>query len=213
MRALSQRWLTAVMSVLCLGVSVPLGARIWAYEPFVCPGSSMFPAIHPGDRFVGERIEPGAVRRGDVVLARAPGDPEGVVVKRVLALPGDRIWVHDGGVELNGDELPRCSLGPLELVPGVLGSAYLESVGERRYVTVVYDGAGYGDRCVGGPCTIPEGELFLVGDNRDDSRDSRVWGSVPLRDVFGRALEGEPEVPEPLRDAYLACLESGGTGT
>jgi signal peptidase I len=116
-------------------------------------------------------------------------------------------------VELNGAALPRCSLGPLELVPGVLGTAFLESVGERRYLTVVYDGAGYGERCVGGPCAIPEGELFLVGDNRDDSRDSRVWGSVPLRDVIGRALEGAPEVPERLRDAYVACLESGGAGT
>jgi signal peptidase I len=213
MRALCQPRLTAVLAMLCIGISLPLGARIWAYEPFVCPGSSMFPAIHPGDHFVSERIDPGALSRGDVVLARTPGDPEGVVVKRVLGLPGDRIWIHQGEVEVNGSVLPRCALGPLELVPGVLGNAYLESVGERRYVTVVYDGAGYGDRCVGGPCTVPEGELFLVGDNRDDSRDSRVGGSVPLRDVVGRALQGAPEVPEHLRDAYVACLESGGPRT
>jgi signal peptidase I len=218
---LAQPKVSVILGALCALVAVPLGARMFAFEPFVCPGRSMFPSIQPGDRFIAEPLGVMGAARGDVVVARNPVDANGVVVKRVVAVGGDEVWIHGGRVELGGVPAPRCELGPFSLSPGVLGTAYAESLDGRTFLTLVIDGVGAGDRCVAAPCRIPDGEVFLVGDNRDDSLDSRTWGSVAVGELVGRArwvhyrddariphgdLAGPPAVPSELRGAYETCL-------
>jgi len=206
----SQPRLTAGLGALCALVALPLGARVAAFEPYVCPGLSMFPAIHPGDRFIGERAEPGDVHRGDVVLLRNPTDTTGVVVKRVVGLGGDTVWVHDGTVELNGAPVPRCEVGPMALLPGLDGTAYVESLDGRPYATLVLNGLGAGSLCTDAPCRVADGELFVLGDNRDDSVDSRTWGSVPERQLLGRApwVDAARQLPAELAEGYARCTQA-----
>ena len=101
-----------------------------------------------------------AYQRGDIVVFRPPDAPEVDYIKRVVGLPGERILVRGTTVSINGNKLQE---------PWAVWS--------------------YGGAKDFGPFRIPEGKLFLMGDNRDNSRDSRYFGPVPLGNVFGRAYK------------------------
>lgn len=183
------------------------------FQPFTIPSSSMEPGLITGDYIVVNKFAYGwsraslpfnpplpegrlfgrVPRRGDVVVFRLPRDPGQTWIKRVIGLPGDRVQVRGGTVFVNGQALPRT---PLEIVQDrdAPGRRVLE-VRERQpdgrsYVT--YD-AGSGQA---GDDTevfvVPEGYYFMMGDNRDNSLDSR-WpaelgvGLLPAGNILGRA--------------------------
>ncbi|MFJ9829750.1 signal peptidase I [Streptomyces sp. NPDC101160] len=158
-------------------VLVPLGALLvagglWlrsAYPGHTVPSDSMRPTYGSGDRLFAERIEPSEVRRGDVVLVSVPewGIREGLSVKRVIGVGGDRVTSDDRAVYVNGRPLAE---------PYVL----------------------HGDPIGGAPgfdVKVPEGRLFLLGDNRGDSLDSRYHqdtapgGTVPVSAVKERVAD------------------------
>lgn len=102
-------------------------------------------------------------RRGDIVVFEYPQDVTKDYIKRVIGLPGDQVVIRDGQVLVNGRELDQ---------PYLLGSP-------------TYCLSGYA--CQSDPVTVPEGHLFVMGDNRGNSSDSREWGALPFDRVVGQA--------------------------
>lgn len=164
------------------------------------------------------RVPSGMPARGDVVVFRHPGPDDEDYVKRVIALPGDTIEVRGGVVILNGAPLQRRPIddyampispnSPCRGAPGAvhrtLGANGAQLCLYPRYRETLPGGASYdvldqvpdGEGDSFGPVTIPDGQLFVMGDNRDDSMDSRFGierhgvGLLPVENVLGRAMIG-----------------------
>jgi signal peptidase I len=164
------------------------------------------------------RIMGGVPERGDVVVFRYPGQENEDYVKRVIGLPGDTIQVRGGEVILNGRILPRQQVeafdmlvspnspcrGAARVVPAQGGADGQQHCRYPRYRETLPGGRSYeildqipdGPGDTFGPITVPEGRLFVMGDNRDDSMDSRFdtaqrgVGLLPIDNVLGRALIG-----------------------
>jgi len=121
-------------------------------------GSSMEPNLHTDQRLVVEKVtyrlhEP---RRGDVIVLRIPERGPELLIKRVIALPGETVEVRDGNVYIDGV---------------VLSEPYLSQPTYGQF----------------GPLRVPEGDVFVMGDNRGASNDSRIFGPVPENRILGRA--------------------------
>ena len=205
------RALRALAAVVIVGLLV----RALVAVPRRVPSESMVPTLMVGDVFVAlrwpygsalaRRLGGGMPRRGDVVVFHAPGG--GDVVKRVIGLPGDRVAVRAGAVLLNDRPLPRFRVADL-LVPQTSDHPCARSVSARdpatclipRWRELLPDGSGYDTLDLGTTAAdtmpqrrVPAGRLFLLGDNRDRSADSRLSvaeggvGFVPIADVVGRA--------------------------
>jgi signal peptidase I len=163
-----------------LAVALALGIRAVALEAFVVPTASMSPTIMPGDRFLADKIT-GRLRgfhKGEIVAFRPPNAPKETYIKRIVAVAGDRIEVRKGLVYVNGAASGPCPSMPYR-VPGMTPLEF--------------------------PCTVPQGKLFLLGDNRDYSVDSRHFGFVDVQAVVGLAVIVYASVEQPL-DPHEAIL-------
>lgn len=122
-------------------------------------GVSMEPTFQLGDYVVVNRLayRAGDIERGDVVVFPAPNSPEIDYIKRVIALPGDRIAIYNGAVVVNGTTL------------------------QEPYILEL-QGGNYAERIV------PAGYVFVMGDNRNNSDDSRSWGFLAVEDIIGKAV-------------------------
>ncbi|MFD8598571.1 signal peptidase I [Kitasatospora sp. NPDC059646] len=128
-------------------------------------GSDMAPTYRPGQHLMTAAVDPGQVRRGDVVVFRyaaEPGSPAIDHLKRVIALGGDHV--------------SQCGEQPVQLNGAPLDEPYLEA------------GAVNGYRCF--DVTVPDGRMFVLGDHRANSVDSRIWGDVPVDTVKARDMPG-----------------------
>ena len=156
-------------------------ARIFAFQAFKIPSGSMEDNLLTGDHIIVNKFiysPPAPVlsgllplrdpRRGDIVVFRYPEDPQTDFVKRVVGLPGETIRIRDKRVFIDGRELPE---------PYVLF---------RDKQTQHPNDPQHRDHF--GPYRVPPGEYFMMGDNRDNSHDSRFWGSVPRGMIKGRAF-------------------------
>lgn len=224
-----------VVGLPILGILVALvivGAVLWMWataRSFVVPQSAMAPAIFGGDEIhadatayglglpiIGSVHDGSYPTRGDVIVFEWPKDRNYVYVMRVLAVGGDELRMHeDGTIDLRGKQLRRCAMGrwPKGRDPNGIADG-------RRAFVEWNDATGYvilqgserlpedvrGGPCVAKPCTVPPDHLFVAGDNRDASADSRFWGFVPIDHVIGRVMD--VRVPEDL-ETYRACLASG----
>ena len=121
-------------------------------------------------------------RRGDVAVFRLPSDPSINYIKRVIGLPGDKIIYHDHKLTINGDEvvMNRDSSNPLhEMKP-----QFIEEIDDNRH-TIITSNANFS---IGeGYYEVPKNSYFMMGDNRDNSRDSRFIGSIPEEYLVGKA--------------------------
>jgi signal peptidase I len=191
--------------------------RSFLVEPFKIPSGSMIPTLLIGDFILvnkyayGVRLpvinvkvaEVGSPKRGDVMVFRYPADPGLDYIKRVVGLPGDRIEYRDKVLTVNGRVAPRRQVGDyqsrerLQYFPRFIESfdgAEHEIILEKEtpgYVGRVMDfrHSGNCDYNNGGlVCTVPPGHYFVMGDNRDNSSDSRVWGFVPDENIVGKAF-------------------------
>jgi signal peptidase I len=158
------------------------------FEAFAVPTASEVPTLLPGDRILVNKTtyQRRFVRRGDEVAFRVPSEPGLNWAKRVIALPGDTVEVKGNEVFVNGQRLPhepapRASLGAA--AQEVKGELFEETNAGRRYR--VFFAAGTKPLPDYPEAKVPDGTCFVLGDNRNSSRDSRTIGFVALGDVLG----------------------------
>jgi signal peptidase I len=162
--------------------------RTSVFEAFVVPTGSAAPTLVPGDHILVNKTtyQRRFVRRGDEVVFRVRSQPGVNWVKRVIALPGDTVEVKDNEVLVNGRQLPRepaplASLGAT--AQEVKGELFEETNAGRRYqILFAADTKPIPDYP---KAKVPDGTCFVLGDNRNNSRDSREMGFVDLGDVLG----------------------------
>jgi signal peptidase I len=162
--------------------------RSSVFEAFKIPSANQAPTLLPGDRFLVNKTtyQRRFVERGDEVVFRVSSEPGLKWASRVIALPGDTVEVKDNEVFVNGQTLPRepvprASLGAV--AQEIKGEVFEETNASRRYrILFAADTKPLPDY----PQTkVPGGACFVLGDNRNNSRDSRTMGFVALGDVLG----------------------------
>jgi len=172
--------------VAALTVLVGLLASTTFLQAFVISGASMEGSLQVGDHIlVDKQVDLRAIGRGDLVAFRYPEDPRMTLVKRVIGLPGDRIRLIDKQVIRNGRRLvePYASHGMAK------ADAYRDNFPAAPPTQATERGLDMlAHHLAGGEVTVPAGSLFVLGDNRDKSIDSRHWGFVPRENVVGRPL-------------------------
>jgi signal peptidase I len=187
-------WLGSVT----FSVTAALIARTFFMQAFKIPGGSMQPGLMAGDHlFVNMRAFHAAPRRGQLAVFTSPEHADQDFLKRVIALPGDRLSVSGGHPTINGWPVPHCRVGRArlpELDPSTAehgaGEVELEFLGDQAFLIFNDDRA---EPEVQGPWLVSPGEVFVLGDNRGSSSDSRVWfngrgGGVPLANLIGQPM-------------------------
>jgi signal peptidase I len=208
-------WARNIVDIAAIALIV-IAAKTALAEPYYVPSGSMEPTLQIGDELLAtkypygyssaslpvfvtlpetQRVLGALPQRGDVVVFRWPGDRSQIWVKRVVGLPGDRIAMHEGRLWINGT--------PVGLKPDGAGqnesedgsrqpiARFIETLpGDREHTIFKRDTFGMFDNMQ--EITIPPGHLFVMGDNRDNSADSRVpldaggVGLLPVSDLVGR---------------------------
>nr|WP_037338859.1 signal peptidase I [Salinisphaera hydrothermalis] len=176
--------------------------RAFVFEPFRIPSKSMVPTLLVGDFVLVSKfsyglrlpvthtkiLDTGEPKRGDVAVFRYPRNPSEDYIKRIIGLPGDKITYRNEQLYINGKPVPKKYMGVydgpdadvydqmqlfMEKLPGTKSPhKILHVVGREGPQASV---------------TVPKGEYFAMGDNRDNSSDSRIWGFVPEKNLVGRA--------------------------
>jgi signal peptidase I len=172
------------------------------FEPYVIPSGSMLPNLLINDHiFVNKWIYGlrlpfsekwlfvwSIPKRGDIVVFKYPRDKSTFFVKRVVGLPGDTVQVKEGQLIINNKPTQRIEQENYifkgdEKTNQSAYLYYLENLDEHKFISRNWPNDRAQDY---GPVKVPENSFFMVGDNRDESSDSRVWGYVPLENLMGR---------------------------
>lgn len=204
--------LRELLGTIVPAIAVAVAIQAFLFKPFRIPSESMLPTLQVGDYlFVSKytygysrysfpfspplfsgRIFGAQPQRGDVVVFRLPFDDTEDYIKRVIGLPGDTVQMIGGVLHINGQPVPRVRLPDVSVVVEgrpLTAAQWRETLPNGvSYATLDIDPAGPLDDT--GPFRVPPGRLFMMGDNRDDSADSRmqsVVGYVPMENLVGRA--------------------------
>lgn len=179
-------------------ILVVLVLRSFIGEPFRIPSGSMLPTLLVGDFILVNKfayglrlpvvdtkiMDVGAPARGDVIVFRYPEEPRVDFIKRVVGLPGDHVVYRDKQLFINGEAVPQEDAGPYGSYPVEALQRRRERLGGVEHELLVMPGRQAGEL----EFSVPEGEYFVMGDNRDNSNDSREWGTVPEGNLVGRAF-------------------------
>ena len=185
---------------------VALFIRQFVAEAFKIPSGSMIPTLTIGDHllvnkfvygpripFTDSRIFSGKEpKRGEIIVFKYPENEQKNFIKRVIGLPGDKIQIIDGRLFINDQTVPVSEQGVSSNSDEETGMAfaakpkmYEEQLGTVQHrLQYLHDQRGYNF----GPKLVPLESVFVMGDNRDNSQDSRVWGFVKFNKIIGRAL-------------------------
>lgn len=169
--------------------------RSFLVEPFQIPSGSMLPTLQVGDFILVNKfaygirlpvvdykiIDVGSPKRGDVMVFRYPNDPKVNYIKRVIGLPGDKVTYKNKVLYINGVKASQTFVSEKWFPHSELLTEQLGEVAHSVY------------RDVGAPATdvevvVPANKYFMMGDNRDNSNDSRFWGFVPEDNIVGKAF-------------------------
>ncbi|MEM7432807.1 MAG: signal peptidase I [Pseudomonadota bacterium] len=169
--------------------------RSFVFEPFRIPSGSMQPTLYNGDFIFVTKysyglrlpvsntrvLDTGSPERGDVVVFRNPQDPTVNYIKRVIGIPGDVVRYERHNLTINGESIPY------EKHPewSAASPRFVEQLGEREHEILITNELR---TLRDGQWTVPEGQFFMMGDNRDNSQDSRVIGLVPESHLVGEAV-------------------------
>ena len=205
------RWAYELLPILL----VVLIVRSFLYEPYNIPSDSMVPTLKTGDFILvdkndfGVRLpltnttiwDSGKPESGDVAVFRFPLDPSIYFIKRIIGVPGDTVSYDGKLLTINGTPAPREMADALEQIDDY-SEVQIETLPNRSHLIRTLPGFDQSDRTadfiasqrgVNTPegswsITVPEGSYFAMGDNRDESQDSRFWGFVPENNLAGRAV-------------------------
>jgi len=167
-----------------IAVILALFVRTWAVQAFKIPTGSMENNLLIGDHLLVNKFVFGPaasrvertllpmrdIRRGDIVVFKYPDEPERDFIKRVIGLPGETVELRNKKVYINGKPIDEPYVHFLE--PAQSGQEVISFDLRERY----------------GPVTVPDNQYFVMGDNRDNSQDSRYWGFLPRGYIKGKAL-------------------------
>ena len=155
-------WETLRYAIIAAIIIIPI--RTFIAQPFVVSGSSMFPTFHDREYLIVNETAKytGDYHRGDVVILKYPNDPSKYFIKRIIGLPGETVTIESGVVSITT---------ATQTTPLVLHEPYVKN-----------------PKIDSSARTLDNEEYFVMGDNRAQSSDSRVWGPVPRRDMDGKAL-------------------------
>lgn len=192
--------------------------RSFLFEPFKIPSGSMVPTLLVGDLILVNKFDYGVrlpvlnkkviankdPQRGDVMVFRYPPDPRLDYIKRVVGVPGDEIVYQNQKLTINGQPAPVMALGEFYDEDSLrYAPQFSEKLGEKDHRILVdprrssFFGTDsprfpFAENCrysaEGVACKVPAGHYFVMGDNRDNSQDSRYWGFVPDENLVGRAF-------------------------
>lgn len=191
--------------------------RSFVVEPFKIPSGSMIPTLQVGDFILVNKFSYGIrlpvlnkkiididePKKGDVMVFRYPEDPSLDYIKRVVGTPGDKVAYQNKRLTINGQPVETTRIDDY-LHPERLyySKQFIEKADGVEHRTLNDDDAPgfisdasqfpYRENCLynnsGVVCTVPAGHYFMMGDNRDNSRDSRYWGFVPEENIVGKAF-------------------------
>lgn len=198
--AQTPKFVTEVKSYFVI-IAVIFGLRSFVVEPFQIPSGSMLPTLKIGDFILVNKFEYGVrlpvlnstiiptnePSRGDVVVFKYPQDPSLNYIKRLIGLPGDKVIYRNKELTVNGEKVSKALLAklsvslnpsgePVEVFNETLGGVQHETYNSYRFTPHE------------GEWVVPDGHYFVMGDNRDNSADSRFWGFVPEENMKGRAF-------------------------
>lgn len=176
--------------------------RSFIVEPFRIPSGSMIPTLLVGDFILVNKynfgirlplinkkvIELGTPGRGDVIVFRYPQDPSTPFIKRVVGIPGDKVVYRDRRLFINDEEISQDKIGTyvgLKSAAQHTGAILADEDLYGRHHQILLTPRGHNPSFSG---VVPPGNYFVLGDNRDNSRDSRYWGYVPDENLVGRAF-------------------------
>ena len=193
-----------------VAIAVAMALRAFVVEAFKIPSGSMIPTLQVGDHIFVNKFTYGPAipythkrvwsrmppERGDVIVFAYPEHPDQDFIKRVIAIPGDKLEARGGHPIINGWEVPSCYAGPYSYAEGQDGSRhegeiFVEFLEDEAFLTLYDRQSPQTD--YQGPYYVKPGEVWVMGDNRNNSHDSRVWwggqgGGVPFENIKGRAL-------------------------
>ena len=213
-RLLMQPWWLDWTAGLFPVIIVVFLLRSFLFEPFKIPSGSMIPTLEVGDLILVNKFHYGIrlpvinkkiipnndPKRGDVIVFHYPVDPRIDYIKRVVGLPGDKISYGNHELRINGELVPNTPTGDgydeehmryMNLLREKLGDVehriqHDKGSGQPFRPITAFQGCSYSAEGVS--CTVPAGHYFVMGDNRDNSQDSRYWGFVPDENLVGRAF-------------------------
>ncbi len=171
--------------------------RSFIFEPFRIPSGSMIPTLLQGDYIFVKKysyglrwpvieekfFETGSPQRGDVVVFRLPSDPSINYIKRVVGLPGDTIVYENHQLTVNGQQMPLTKHPNTRLVDS--GLMFVEKLGDLEHEIRISRPAS---RSTERTYIVSAGHYFMMGDNRDNSQDSRIIGEIPETHLVGKAV-------------------------
>jgi signal peptidase I len=189
------------VELIAVALALALFVRAFVVQAFKIPSGSMIPTLLVGDHilvnkfiygiavpFTDRKIPLSKPRRGDIVVFKFPDDTTKDYIKRVIGLPGDTIQVRNTDLIVNGKLLGKVADGEFRFEDPKgydhLSELFDETIDGRRHL-VLYDKT---TTRMDSTRTVPPGQYFCMGDNRDHSNDSRSWGFVPARYLKGQAM-------------------------
>lgn len=195
-------------------IAIVFGFRSTFIDHYHIPSGSLLPTNAIGDSIVVTKMAYGfklpfteffnpiyiggqsLPKRGDIVVFEYPVDPSILFVKRAIGLPGDVIEVFDNTVVINGNEIVKTAVADdaqyrelFDAKPGLDPKDmkfFEQELDGKKFVTA--ENSTYFNHLNQDKITVPEGHVFVMGDNRDYSSDSRVWGFVPIKNIRGKAM-------------------------
>ncbi|MDO8517758.1 MAG: signal peptidase I [bacterium] len=164
-----ENFFTELLKFALIAIVIVVPVRLFVAQPFIVSGASMVPTFQNGQYLIIDELtyHVSQPQRGDVVVFRYPKDPSQFFIKRVIGLPGETVIMKDSSVAIEKTDLPA-------------GRQAASVVLDEPYVV----NRGNGTKTL----TLGVDEYFVLGDNRPESSDSRVWGTLPRANIVGRVL-------------------------
>lgn len=160
----SENFFTELLKFVLIAAAIVFPIRLFIAQPFIVSGASMEPTFHNGQYLIVDELSYrfDAPARGDVIIFRYPRDPKEFFIKRIIALPEETVAISGSGITVTRTDGSMLTLE----------EPYLVNKGNGSSETY----------------TLEADEYFVMGDNRPESSDSRVWGPLPRDNIIGRAF-------------------------